>query len=1584
MKKERLFAGLLAAMMILVNLNIRIFAETEAITVRGTSFTNTISDDKGCAYNDNKEEPIPITAQINVSEAGKYNFKYMGSYGDDSSKVWISKYKITLNGEDIPVPTTAIEVNSQNAALALFDAGDVWLNEGVNTLSFTPTTKRAADGVNFNEYVMLLDYVTFTPNENRTITVKGTSFTNTISDDQGCAYLKNTQEDTPITAQINVSEAGKYNFKYMGSYGDDSSKVWLSKYKITLNGEDIPVPKTAIEVSSKNSNMALFDAGEVFLNKGDNTLSFTPTTKRAADGVNFNEYVILLDYVTFTQNGIRVEGEDIASSESYYPGVVSVTQSSGGKAMSIHEKFTSEKSYELLYNVKAESEGWYNISSHMFRQDVSYTTDALIRVNSGRYLAPKDGVKVSGYSSSLPVYDYSFGKVKLKRGINTIEIKLETDLADGAGAVFFVDYIDLDLITDFALAQIAPDEACGVFENGTGGYTIDFTDKSDSDITFTYKTIDYYGNEKSGTAICAAGSSSAHIDLSDYDNGWYKIEINGAGETYNATFSVVDKYSERYSGDTPFAADFASEHKTHYIQDRRDLARAARLAGVKWMRERSAWPNAEENIEVNNAAIREVTDDINNEGVNVLPVMFPIGSEWHSNANAVKAYNTAKQTVEGLGEKSSTIEIFNEVDGGYTGVPADVYAAFYKAAAIGAIDGGGQSVFAGLISDKKSDFRKLLTANDIMKYSAAYNSHFHLFYGAGEAKETIDTEYITDERDFAAKDGVAKPYWMTEVGMYMGAASGQNASEDKLRHQARYLATAMPEAIASGADKYFWFLWREYNEAGYEMGTFDYNNNPNPVYAAYATVTSSLGKGKFIGQLKSNDVRGYVFETNDKGGQAVALWCNDGEREVTLKTAGDVIVSDMMGRKSTISPTGGTVTINAGSEPVYVIFPNGVNENDYYRKEYNSDKEPITLNEEDKIVFRQEFYENDADRETKLADAKGMGYEVSDTANTTIKLYIANLNNKEETVTLTGKLKGFEVSLPESITIPAMEETSVDVTLIPKKPERGQKLYLSLSGKIGNSECSPSVSAVFVKNAALLFPTEKVAGFEDSANWTKMTGAAKTITKQYVSSSIFDYMQLGITEWAASKSEWIGIKVSDAERAKLYNGLTFSLRTPNGGTSSDYSYSTRLYFDYGDGSYTVYATSLAHAGMPVSSSWRQVTYKWSDFQRMWSPLGGNDTRPMDLSKLAYIAIGGSFSGDSVGFEIGNLGYINVSDDAPVIELEGIEDGGVYTSSAELDNVSITMPEDYKNPIVTINEVPVACETEGDIIKPNLSSLPGGKYRLAVTAQSESGEVKQNTRLAALRLNFTVEQGMGNFGEKIEGENLGSQNLGFSAGSVSENDGRQIGIGCFGSDVVDNAAVQIYVPESGTYKIKYGATRNEDLGWLKPYYFMTNNGTRYQIKDKLQSDYTNAVMAEYECELNLDKGINTLTFVLTDERTDGQKYLIYIDYLDITYVGRKNVTQPEDNQVIVCKVESGEDTIKVTAADTSDNLKKGFVAAEETKDGQLIRINEIKKDAMGSFVPYVVEFDKPKDGTNTSMYVWNTLTEMTPLSDKTDF
>ena len=1458
MKKERLFAGFLAAGIIFANLNIPVFAEAKAITVKGTSFINTFSDNKGCAYNSNRKEAIPITAEINVSEAGKYDFTYMGSYGDDDGKPWLSKYIITLNGDSITVPKTPIESNSENTALALFDAGKVWLDEGVNTLSFTPTTLRAEDGLNFNEYVILLDYVTFTPNETK-------------------------------------------------------------------------------------------------------------------------------------DEHIRVEGEDVKSLESYYPGVSIVAQSSGGKALRIHEKYNGNKSYKLLYNVKAAADGWYNMTSRMFLQDRDYTTNAVIRVNGGKYLAPKNGAAVSGYPSGLPVYDYSFGRVKLKKGINTLEFKIGKDLAEG-NIVFFTDYIDFDLISDFEVAQITPDEPCGVFENGSGGYTIELTDESDKDIAFTYKIVDYYGNEENGTVYCTAGNSSAHINLSDCDNGWYKIEIAGMGENYTAAFSVVDKYSERYSGDTPFAADFASGHKSNYIQDRRDLSRAARLAGVKWMRERISWQNMDSDGKINTDLIREVTDDINNEGINVLPMLGTNGSDWQSSIDAVKIYNAIKQMAGGMNEKSSTLEIFNEVDGGFTGVPADVYAAFYKAAAIGAVDGGGQSVFAGLIQDKNSDFRKLLMANDAMNYSAAYNSHFHLFYGSGEAKETIDTEYITDERDFGTKEGMAKPFWVTEAGMYMSAVKGENPSEDKLRHQARYLATSMPEAIANGLDKYFWFLWREYYESGYEMGTFDYDNNTFPVYAAYAAVTSALGKGKFIGSLARDDVKGYVFEANDEGKQTLALWCSDGEKNVTLKTDSDVVVSDMMGRKSNLSPTGGIINITAKNEPVYVLFPNGVNENDYYRKEYNTDRTPITLNEEDKIVFRQEFYENGTDRTAKLSDAKGTGYEVNGSSNTTIKLYVTNLNNQEETVTLTGSLKDFDLSMPESVTIPAMGEVSTDVTLIPKNPEKGRKLYLSLSGKIGSSDCSPSVSAVYVKNTEVLRPTETVDGFENIGNWSRMTGAAKTITKKYVSSDSFDYMQLSVDKWVSSadKNEWIGLKVSDAERAKLYNGLTYSIRTPDG-TSDNYRYSTRLYFDYGDKNsngktvYTIYATGLGHAGIPVSSSWQQVTNKWSDFQRIWSPMGGNDTRQMDLSKLAYIAIGGSFGNDSIMFEIGNFGYINIDDGAPVINISGIEEGKVYESSAaELDNVLIIMPQGYNNPIVTINERPALYEADGNIIKPVLSSLPGGNYRFAVIAKSESGEVKPNTRFAELYVNFTVEKGNGSFDEKVEGENLSCQALGFTKGYVSEKDGKRIDIGYLSSNNTNSAAMQIYVPESGTYKIRYGATRNEDLGWLKPYYFTVDSGTKYQIKNKAQSSYNNDIMAVYECEVNLNKGINTLTFVSMEERTDGQKYLIYIDYLDITYVGRKNITQPEENKVIVCEVTSEENKIKITAADTSDNLKKSFITADKTKDGKLLGTEEIKKEAAGSFVPYVVEFDKPEEEIKRSVYIWDSLTEMQPLSEKTDF
>ena len=57
---------------------------------------------------------------------------------------------------------------------------------------------------------------------------------------------------------------------------------------------------------------------------------------------------------------------------------------------------------------------------------------------------------------------------------------------------------------------------------------------------------------------------------------------------------------------------------------------------------------------------------------------------------------------------------------------------------------------------------------------------------------------------------------------------------------------------------------------------------------------------------------------------------------------------------------------------------------------------------------------------------------------------------------------------------------------------------------------------------------------------------------------------------------------------------------------------------------------------------------------------------------------------------------------------------------------------------------------------------------------------------------------------------------------------------------------------------------------------------------------------------------------------------------------------------------------------------------KTKDGKLVGTEEIKKEAAGSFVPYVVEFDKPEEEIKRSVYIWDSLTEMQPLSEKTDF
>ncbi len=95
---------------------------------------------------------------------------------------------------------------------------------------------------------------------------------------------------------------------------------------------------------------------------------------------------------------------------------------------------------------------------------------------------------------------------------------------------------------------------------------------------------------------------------------------------------------------------------------------------------------------------------------------------------------------------------------------------------------------------------------------------------------------------------------------------------------------------------------------------------PKRAYAAYAVITNVMDGVKFKRQIPTGSTTVYAVEFVRKDGQfATGLWTSRGTADFNLHFAGDaqVRVIDMYGREKELSGT--TVTVQAGTAPVYLV-----------------------------------------------------------------------------------------------------------------------------------------------------------------------------------------------------------------------------------------------------------------------------------------------------------------------------------------------------------------------------------------------------------------------------------------------------------------------------------------------------------------------------------------------------------------------------------------------------------------------------------------------------------------------------------------
>ena len=431
----------------------------------------------------------------------------------------------------------------------------------------------------------------------------------------------------------------------------------------------------------------------------------------------------------------------------------------------------------------------------------------------------------------------------------------------------------------------------------------------DSYVNWTVKN--YFGEIiKSETSIIRIKQQKITVDLGRLETGHYVVETNVSGEKISDNFAVVMPYEERlqYSNpsfDSPFATDTAFSWYREVgavtpFSDRLAIinayARAVKLSGVTWIRERMAWDavSAPEGKFQHDIYIkhyhgnRKLIDTSYSTKRLVSLIGTPknaIRSENRALGNKLpddisKIYDFAKEYGKYYKDEISMWEIWNEPEAHETGPGegADKYAATLKAASIGFHDAGIPVTVGGLLTrDARGDYnissadvqkpirdvnnnrlyQDNFFENGIIDYLEIYNFHNHrnnidinqeppklIHHNTGYNRHmfSVIKNQAHIEKKNSLNGGVEIPAWVTEAGGAIANSPNGLDTYEKQQVQARYLVTSAVLSLSTGVDKHFWFFGRGVveNHGLYKNVYWGYFSPFNPLtrqltpYAAYA------------------------------------------------------------------------------------------------------------------------------------------------------------------------------------------------------------------------------------------------------------------------------------------------------------------------------------------------------------------------------------------------------------------------------------------------------------------------------------------------------------------------------------------------------------------------------------------------------------------------------------------------------------------------------------------------------------------------------------------------------------------------------
>ncbi len=791
---------------------------------------------------------------------------------------------------------------------------------------------------------------------------------------------------------------------------------------------------------------------------------------------------------------VRVEGED-RKSDTIGGEVIEDSDYSGGKALRANYARDDSTTHGVNLSVTVPETGSYSLVTVVTRYGRMNTTDFDIYANDTYAYSVNtkdDVISEETVTGKANMRKMTLPSIMLNKGENTVSFVLQNTDRQPNKPNFYLDYIELkpDLspsasgnigyastptgdYSKQAVAAAELDVYTGSWDMRATFNLVSFASTEEEAADITVKITDYYDDVVlEHTERPVFGAYTLKIDLGKHPTGYFTVSaVTGTQTLFTKSYVVLPPVEDRdLESDSPFASDFASYH---ILADREDVvanyAAAAKLCGVSVLRERLDWIYTEWNEGgCDFSRADRFYNKINDMGLEILP-FFSNAPRWTTENGKVfmdeqlAVYRFSKRVAERYANISQALEVWNEMDY-FTYVPADMYASFYKAAALGVVDSGTSlpKIIGGLCEPVNSNpYLTILYKSDVFDYSDAFNWHYHIYDRAERSvTEFVDGTKAGQFATFANTYLSSLPSWCTEAGIKLYAPAGcadMTFAQQKI--QANYMVTSACQSLAAGTDKHFWFILGNMPEDGGWFGSYGADDRPFASVVTEAVMTQTLGKGIYKGELKGlpSGAEGHVINNGED--DVIVLWATS-DRDVTLSVPGNVLKTTVVGNREVLCSTNGKITVKAGSEPMFITVDGTVDASSYTATSNDeiktiSAKSDFTVGE--RVILTQLWY--DLTDSASYLSARNNGYRVSANGNT-IKLQLVNFNDFEVTGTVSGSADGYTVTgSGETITIPAMSETEVTFTITPNGGTGAT--YLTFEGTFNGSETSKSVSRIY-------------------------------------------------------------------------------------------------------------------------------------------------------------------------------------------------------------------------------------------------------------------------------------------------------------------------------------------------------------------------------------------------------------------------------------------------------------------------------------------------------------------------------------------